>query len=146
MGLSLYVGHPYENGRECTTCGEFKPISEFYLEKDIRAVGGIAVRSKCSPCTEFRKYKAFIKKTYGITYEEYLTLLEEQNFGCAICESKIANNSRTSNKLFIDHCHITNKVRGLLCHSCNFALGYFHDDVNLLQKATDYLNKYKDYK
>ena len=43
-------------------------------------------------------------------------------------------------KLSIDHCHKTGKVRGLLCKHCNHGLGKFKDDVNLLKIAIDYLN------
>jgi hypothetical protein len=140
--LELSDNHPYKSGRTCTTCGEFKPISEFQLERNINSFEGISVRSKCRPCNEFRKYKRFIKKAYGISYEDYLQLLERQNFGCAICQSKVANNKRTSDKLFIDHCHETGKVRGLLCSRCNHALGQFDDRADLLQNAISYLNGY----
>jgi hypothetical protein len=137
--LKLSENHPYKDGRTCTTCGEFKPISDFQLEKDVRSFEGITVRSKCRPCNEFRKYKAFIKKVYGISYESYLEILERQGFGCAICQSKVANSTRTSNKLFIDHDHETGKVRGLLCSRCNYALGQFDDRIDLLQNAILYL-------
>jgi hypothetical protein len=39
----------------------------------------------------------------------------------------------------IDHSHITNHIRGLLCNKCNLGLGFFRDDLNLLQNAIDYL-------
>lgn len=137
--LKLPADHPYAEGRVCTTCGEFKPANEYTLERDTRAFGGVAMRSKCKPCNEFVKYKAFIKRTYGITYEDYTKMLEEQHFGCAICKSSINNNSRTSGKLFVDHCHDSKEVRGLLCSKCNHALGLFNDDVNLLANAISYL-------
>jgi hypothetical protein len=41
--------------------------------------------------------------------------------------------------LSIDHCHETGKVRGLLCDACNTGIGRFSDQVDLLQKAIDYL-------
>lgn len=137
--LKLPKGHPYENGRVCTTCGEFKTQEHFALEKDVRAFGGVAMRSKCKPCNEFRKYRSAIKKLYGISFEDYNKLLETQNFGCAICGSDINQNRRTSGKLFIDHCHNSGKVRGLLCSKCNHALGLFNDDSTLLAKAIAYL-------
>lgn len=141
--MELGKEHPYKDGRTCSTCGEFKTSEHFYLEKDVRCVGGIAMRSTCKPCTEFRKYKTFIKKFYGITYEQYEELLAQQNFGCAICGSSVSNNKRTSGKLFVDHCHTTGKVRGLLCSRCNHALGQFDDNVELLTKAVSYLNTSK---
>lgn len=133
----------YTHGRTCSTCKEHKSADQYTLEKDVRCVGGIAMRSTCRPCTEFRKYKAFMKKRYGITYEEYEKLLKEQNNKCAICGSEDAQSIRTSGKLFIDHCHTTNRVRGLLCSKCNYALGQFNDNVSLLQSAINYLNTNK---
>jgi hypothetical protein len=47
-------------------------------------------------------------------------------------------------RMVVDHCHSTNKVRGILCDLCNTALGKFHDDVNLLSNAIGYLNKGKN--
>ena len=142
--LKLGENHPYKDGRTCPTCGEFKDATNYALERDVRCVGGIAMRSTCKPCTEFRKYKGFMKKRYGITFEQYEELLVKQNFGCAICGSKVSNNVRTSGKLFIDHCHTTNKVRGLLCSRCNHALGQFDDNVGLLYNAIYYLNAGKE--
>lgn len=139
--IKLPKGHPYEDGRECTTCNKHKPASEYTLSYDKRSFGGVAMRSKCKPCDEFRKYKRFIKKTYDITYDEYVTILEQQNGKCAICESKMGN-ARTS-RLFVDHCHDTLEVRGLLCSSCNHGLGLFKDSPKLLNKAISYLTSGK---
>lgn len=139
--LTLPDNHPYEAGRTCTACGEFKSADNYTLEKDTRAFGGIAMRSKCKPCNEFIKYKAFIKRRYGITYQEYCDMLDAQKGRCAICESFDAQNNRTYGKLFIDHCHTTGKVRGLLCSKCNHALGQLNDDVDLFKKAIEYLTK-----
>jgi len=140
--IKLPEGHPHKDGRTCTSCGEFKPASQFTLERDSRAFGGVSMRSKCKPCNEFRKYKGFIKRTYGITYEQYEKLLEQQNHSCAICKSKISS-SRTS-RLFVDHCHDSLEVRGLLCSSCNHGLGLFKDSPTLLKRAIHYLSSGKD--
>lgn len=95
------------------------------------------MRSKCKECDEFRKYKRFVQKTYGISYEDYLELFDKQNGCCAICKSKVSS-SRTS-RLFIDHCHDTLKVRGLLCSACNHGLGLFKDSPSVLKRAISYL-------
>jgi len=80
-----------------------------------------------------------IKRKFGLTSEEYYSLLKKQNFGCAICERTEPNG--VSNKKFaVDHCHSTGEVRGLLCHSCNTSLGHFNDDIRLLDKAINYLS------
>jgi len=137
--LKLPQDHPYIKGRTCTSCGEYKSVEYFSLEKDKRSVGGITIRSKCKPCNEFIKYKAFMKRRYGITYQEYCDLIDHQNGKCAICEASDAQNNRTSGRLFIDHCHTTGKVRGLLCSKCNHAIGQLNDDIELLKKAIKYL-------
>jgi hypothetical protein len=138
----LREDHPYKNGRNCTDCGVFKLASEFQLENDIKALGGVTLRAQCKPCREHIKWKTFIVRTYGITAEDYYNMLADQNNKCAVCESEEVNNSRiSSGKLFIDHCHTTGKVRGLLCSKCNHGIGLLNDDTALLQKAIEYLNK-----
>lgn len=142
--LVLPEDHPYIKGRTCTTCGEFKSAENYRLERDVRSFKGVSMRSKCRACNEHRNWKKFIVKSYGITHEEYYQMLDEQNGVCKICGSEDNNNERcSSGKLFIDHCHTTGKVRGLLCSKCNHGLGQFNDDTDRLQKAIDYLNQFK---
>lgn len=50
---------------------------------------------------------------------------------CAICES--------TERLCVDHCHETGRIRGVLCWSCNVALGHLRDNVELLLTAISYL-------
>jgi hypothetical protein len=123
--------------RVCTTCKKEKNISQFKLERDKRATNGIAVRTKCRECDEFRKYKRFIQKTYNISYEDYEKMFDLQNGCCAICKSKVSSVRTT--RLFVDHCHDTLKVRGLLCSACNHALGLFKDSPTILKSAIKYL-------
>lgn len=138
----LREDHPHKNGRNCTECGVFKLASEFQLENNVKAFGGVTMRAQCRPCREHIKWKTFIIRTYGITAEDYYNMLAAQDNKCAVCESEEVNNSRvSSNKLFIDHCHDTGKVRGLLCSKCNHGIGLLNDDTALLQKAIEYLNK-----
>lgn len=76
---------------------------------------------------------------YGITEEDYKELLRKQEGKCAICGATKANNFRDN--LYVDHCHSTGIVRGLLCTRCNSCLGLFQDDVSILEAAIRYLNK-----
>jgi protein-arginine kinase activator protein McsA len=75
-------------------------------------------------------------KQYGLTAQQYEDMLKSQNFGCAICGAK--KNGRKKN-FVIDHCHSSNKVRGLLCTQCNAGLGNYKDSPDLLRKAINYL-------
>lgn len=79
-----------------------------------------------------------LKHRYGITLEEYEVLLESQNFKCKICGSK---ENTQGWRLAVDHCHKTGRVRGLLCHNCNRALGLFKDNAENLKKAIWYVEE-----
>jgi len=87
--------------------------------------------------------RAKLKARYGISEEQYIKMLEEQNHSCAICgkhESQNVVGNKTI-KLAVDHCHDTKDVRGLLCDRCNTSIGKFEHSVELLQKAISYLKK-----
>lgn len=85
-----------------------------------------------------RKYS--FKYTYGITVEEYDKMLEEQGDKCKICGTP---QSGIKKKLAVDHCHTTNKVRGILCSKCNTAIGLLNDDIELIEKVIQYLKNSK---
>lgn len=79
-----------------------------------------------------RKYH--FKAKYGTTLEYYDELLLKQGGVCAICKTI------TEGKyLYIDHCHVSGKIRGLLCNNCNVALGYLKDSIELLKNSIIYL-------
>ena len=77
----------------------------------------------------------YLMRTYGITLEQYDLLLKRQSRVCAICKRK------PKAMLCVDHCHKKGRVRGLLCHQCNFALGLLRDDQRLTMAATAYLRR-----
>lgn len=86
---------------------------------------------------EYRK-SAYIKYAYGITYDEYIEMHNKQNGKCAICKM---DEKELNTKLSIDHCHSTGKVRGLLCHNCNHALGKFKENIEIVSSALMYLKQ-----
>jgi hypothetical protein len=59
---------------------------------------------------------------YGISSEVYERLFQFQGSKCAICGREKPNGRFT--KMYVDHCHNTGRIRGLLCHPCNWAVGY----------------------
>lgn len=77
------------------------------------------------------------KTKYGIDNETYKTMEKDQNYVCLICSRPERYKGRDN--LCVDHDHKTGKVRGLLCSSCNKALGLLEDNVEWLRKAEDYL-------
>jgi hypothetical protein len=84
-----------------------------------------------------------LKKHYGITLSEYESMMAAQNGLCAICKQPENSKDKDGGPrgMPVDHCHTTGKVRGLLCTSCNRALGMFKDNVDNLVSAIEYLNK-----
>ena len=81
------------------------------------------------------KYRrTYVLRQHGITPEQYDLMLALQNGVCAICRK-----TPERGLLYVDHCHRTGKVRGLLCMKCNSALGLYEDDPNRTEAATAYL-------
>ncbi len=90
---------------------------------------------------ERRKY---LKKTYGITLEQYNETHQAQGGVCAICgKRETAKNQYGIKQLSVDHNHKTGEVRGLLCLKCNFAIGYVDDNPATLIEAARYLMKHQ---
>jgi hypothetical protein len=88
-----------------------------------------------------------LEKSYGLPPGRYEHMLEEQKHCCAICqrhEDILPANRFTQRRLAIDHSHTTGQVRGLLCTSCNWALGRFQDSIPTLRRAIQYLRAHPD--
>jgi recombination endonuclease VII len=77
-----------------------------------------------------------LRSSYGLSIEGYNALLARQGGACAICRKQ------PTQRLCVDHCHVTRKVRRLLCRKCNLGIGYFDDDPRLLQAAAAYLKAF----
>lgn len=77
------------------------------------------------------------KRLLGVTEEEFQYRLQLQEYRCGICTNEFKN----SKDQCVDHNHITGKVRGILCRSCNLALGQFKDSKRILQDAVIYLER-----
>lgn len=88
---------------------------------------------------DYIRYKRLYAK-YGVTKEWYFEQLEKQDHKCAICSCEEPKGNGNVH-FHVDHCHSTGKVRGLLCSSCNTALGNFKDSTQLMLKAIEYINK-----
>ena len=78
-----------------------------------------------------------LKRKYNITLLDFDNLLKEQSFLCKICLTDLTKLS--TNKVVVDHCHTSGKVRGVLCSMCNFGLGHFKDNPQSLENAINYL-------
>jgi hypothetical protein len=90
------------------------------------------------PRTRLQMMRSNLKSKYGITPEQKEEMFIAQGSCCAICKTTEPGGRWGWH---IDHCHITGKVRGVVCNRCNIALGGFKDNIELLQSAIDYLKR-----
>jgi hypothetical protein len=79
-----------------------------------------------------------LKSRYGVTLEFYQELLASQGNKCAICG---AEEPEGRGGFHLDHDHATGKVRGILCHRCNSALGMARDNPETLDAMAAYLRE-----
>lgn len=77
-----------------------------------------------------------LKRSYGLTLEEYNKLLEKSDYRCTVCQK---TKSMVGRRLCVDHDHKTNIIRGVLCGKCNTALGLLDDDPQRIIKLYQYL-------
>ena len=123
----------YPNGyfrdKSCKTCGSvFTPTNPCQLY--------------CSK--ECKGKNAYYKRNYGITDADLTKKKTEQDNKCFLCGSEgfLIGKNNHSEKLVVDHCHETGRVRKLLCQNCNRGLGLFQDNPELLRKAAEYVEKH----
>lgn len=97
-------------------------------------------KKRADPKRKLQLYANHLKRKYGVTLEQYKIMLEAQNNCCAICEINFSGDGVGSKKIVpcLDHCHRTNKVRGLLCRKCNLAISYI-ESFKFYDKAQEYL-------
>ena len=133
--------------KRCYKCKLQKSIEEFHKSKS----NPRGYRGECKKCSRiitaeyFRKHPEAAKKgdlkyrlthKFGLTLNEYNNIGDLYNWRCFIC--KIPQ-SECSTNLAVDHDHSDGRIRGLLCRRCNHGLGFFKDDVSLLNEAVKYL-------
>lgn len=143
-------------GKTCTRCKTYKLFSGFA----VNSKGRYGYKSVCKSCSnkgqrsltkrrreedpvkwsQYRRDK-LLKSAYGITQKDFDKMLEAQSGRCAVCGTA---ENQVTNVMFVDHCHSTGKVRGLLCSLCNSGIGKLQDDPEVVLKAYKYLLKYKD--
>jgi hypothetical protein len=82
------------------------------------------------------------KRRYGLASVEYNRMADLQAGLCLICKRPERSLDKTSGQprsLYVDHCHTTGKIRGLLCTNCNQGIGSFFDSPEILLAAIRYL-------
>lgn len=125
----------------CKACNIEKPLNKFKIEQRI---SGEYIRKICRSCSAKAYYpkkrenekKNPVSRHPTVSIEQYVEMEQRQEYKCAICKISFSD---LSTRPCIDHCHTTNKVRGLLCMKCNLGLGYFQDNPEFCNNAADYL-------
>lgn len=127
---SEYKKQEYQNNKEY-----YRLKGKEYRENN---PGSAARNAKRWRLSNPEKYRILTRennlKKIGCTTELYDRLYIEQEGKCKICNIE-------KDKLCVDHCHTTGKIRGLLCDNCNHGLGKFKDNTDFLNKAINYLNE-----
>lgn len=94
-------------------------------------------KARCAGNKEHRAKRLRARK-YGLTHDEFITILASQAGRCAICRT-VLDGSRRNLQPQVDHDHDTGAVRGLLCGNCNKMLGMAKDQPEVLGAAIAYL-------
>jgi hypothetical protein len=141
--------------KTCGRCKKDKPAHDFGVHRN-RSGAGYVLASYRRDCANqyarrFRKlapprdvkarWEQKLIAKYGVTADEYDSLLQSQNGACALCgatEGRVMPDGRLF-RLFVDHDHKTGAVRGLLCSTCNSGIGQLGDDIEGLERALAYL-------
>jgi len=85
-----------------------------------------------------KHYLQELGRKYGVTGEWFEQQMNAQGAACACCRRVFSWDDKQV-KPHVDHCHISGKVRGLLCNGCNTTLGIVGDSVERLVALAEYL-------
>ena len=134
---NLPQDHYGRKARCCNTCGRLTQPEGFHIIPQKSMSCGYQVYKTCRICEKERKLRGHLKLTYGLEYETYLEMVEEQNGRCYLCGNPPSGKSE---RLVVDHNHRTGEVRKLLCVTCNVQLAKFESDPTFIFKIANYLN------
>lgn len=138
----------FPSSRVCFGCKTELPLTnEYFYRSNTRYY-----QRECKKCNKIRRSKWWkskkgkrssrntkLKSKYGISIKEFELLLEAWNYSCGICGKQQVIDSV---ELCVDHDHKTGLIRGILCQSCNLALGNFKDSIKNVVNGVDYLVSY----
>lgn len=122
--------------KKCVRCGIIKHCSEF--DKCDSITDGL--RGYCKLCVIETRYTDLIRRSYNLTIVEWNIMYQQQDGKCSICGCDF--NLLPMKHIHVDHNHITNQVRSLLCHNCNTMIGLSKDNPDILRSAADYLDSF----
>ena len=138
--------------KTCLRCNkEFTPTRNDTRIKFCTAICNVKHWEKLNPGRKKKNVKKYmaahpeqrkaikLKHHYKMTLEQYNQMYIAQGGVCKIC----GNKCKSGRDLSVDHCHKTGKIRGLLCHTCNYMLGSALDNVEILKSGIEYLEANK---
>ncbi len=127
--------------KTCPDCGQLFSLEDFPSNTSVADGRG----SYCKPCHNARGQRDreraggsryyHLKGRYGLTRADFDAMMRAQGGMCAACRTRTADH--------VDHDHATGRVRGLLCFTCNVALGNVQDDEGRLNGLIGYLRAHR---
>ena len=149
----ISTAHLLLETRVCRVCKKQKNLlDEYYLSRRDPTKKS-SYSYECKECTVKRTVEynrehstsvrsQYLKRNYGLTFEEFEAMLSDQDNCCAICKStKPLGRHKRFN---VDHHNKTGNVRGLLCSNCNTALGLVNDNIHTLKSMIQYLESHEE--
>lgn len=133
----------------CIQCEQELPRKAFWA----RSRNKNGLQKTCIECTKASvqpeqaekktKYKRdwHLLRQYGLTEADVDDMRQKQTYKCAVCG--MHETHAPKQRLYVDHSHMTGKVRKLLCHHCNVALGHLRDDRTILARLDQYLKDHE---
>ena len=153
LDKQVTTAHLLLETRVCRVCGEEKNLlDDYYFVRKDRSLPS-SYSYECKACTierttNYNKRNSnsvrsqYLKRNYGLTFEEFDSMLSKQDNCCAICKGKEPYGRHK--RFTVDHNHKTGEVRGLLCNRCNTALGLVEDNIHTLKSMIQYLESHEE--
>lgn len=125
----------------CMTCKVNKAVTEF-SNSSRRKCGK---QNNCKVCARQKAKESVTRRggnrrlnlmrNYKISEEYFNEMLNTQGGFCKVCSGPALGKGA----YHVDHDHKTGRIRGLLCHKCNVALGMVQDSKEHLSALIRYL-------
>lgn len=139
----LMALNPLPAERACVRCKIIKPIDQFR----VRTGSPHRRLSWCITCqgeaarqwitdNQERLSQHRSRWKYGISPARRAAMIEAQGGACAICKLPLSAEPRARH---VDHNHETGRIRSVLCHACNLALGLTRESLDTLRAMVAYL-------
>lgn len=132
--------------RTCGKCKRRKPDGAFAitwnrkLHKRVRASTCMACGDKNRERRKKWRSDSARHRLYGVHKDQWAEMKKKAKHKCEVCG---AAELREKRGLVVDHCHDKGHVRGVLCHTCNTAIGLMKDSPAIMRAAAKYIERRK---